>query len=209
MASNAFKHLFENPEDFPQLKPGDLRSSVHYSQTYRIDKAREQVQHAPVSPSRIAELVNETLKDLGLNQVAHPLIGVDPSAIDPDGMVALDYDRIAEEHQLADRRDVVNIRFDREGHPVVVAVSDDVNFCPVPEGPDEFDAKEDGKWKYSTAAVILSALGSDWDRSQFLLFPLSGLAETEYSRHDVEQAIGNGLLQSGECRLLDKFSHCY
>lgn len=209
MANNASKHLFENPEDFPQLKPGDLRSSVHYGQTYRIDKAREQAQRAPVSPDRVTETVNETLANLGLNPVKNPLIKVDPSAIGPDGMVALDYDRIAEENQLADRRDVVNIRFDREGRPVLVAVSDDVNFCPVPEGPDDFDAKEGDTWKYSTAAVILSALGTDWDRSQLLFFPLSGLAETGYSRHEVEQAIGNSLLQSGECHLLDKFSHCY
>lgn len=203
------KHLFENPEDFPALQSGDLRSSVHFGQTYRIGKAREQAQHAPASPARVGELVSETLTDLGIKTAENPLIEVDLDAIGPDGMVDLDYDAIAEEHQLADRRDVVNIRFDCEGRPVLVAVSDDVNFCPVPAGPDEFDIKEDGYWKHSTAAVILSALGTDWDRSQLLLFPLSGLAETGYSRHEVEQAIGNRLLQSGECHLLDKFSHCY
>lgn len=198
--------LFENPEDFPG---GGPKSSVHYRQTYRIDKGREQARHAPVSPSRVAELVKETLADLGIETAENPLMEVDSSAIGPDGMVALDYDRIAREHQLADRRDIVNIRFDREGRPVLVAVSDDVNFCPVPEDPDEFDAKEGDYWKFSTAAVILSALGTDWDRSQLLLFPLSGLAETGHSRHEAELAIGNSLLQSGECHLLDKFSHCY
>lgn len=209
MASNVPNHLFENPADFPELRRGDLRSSVHFGQTYRIDKAREQAQRESASIQRVAELANEALMTLGIKPVATPLVKVSPEDINPDGIVDFDYDRIAEEHELADRRDVVNIRFDREGRAVLVAASDDVNFCPVPEGPGEFDAKDGDYWKYSTAAVILSELGTDWDRSQLLLFPLSGLAETGYARHDAEKAIGNHLLHSGECALLDKFSHCY
>lgn len=203
------RHLPENPEDFPALKRGDLRSSVHFGETYRIDVALEQARHKAAPVARVAELANEEVAALGIKRVENPLIEVDSGDIASNGMVNLDYDRIAKEHQLADRRDIVNIRFDREGRAVLVAVSDDVNFCPVPKGPDEFDAKDGNYWKYSTAAVILSALGTDWDRTRLLLFPLSGLSRTGYSRHDVEKAIGNHLLQSGECALLDKFSHCY
>lgn len=208
MGNTKIERLFKDPEDFAEFSSG-RKSSVHYGQTDRIDKAREQARRECASMERVAELANEALEMLGIAPVADPIVAVDAADIDEDGMVRLDYDWIAAENRLADRRDVVNIRFDRKGRAVLVAVSDDVNFCPIPATPEDRDAQAGGTWRYTTAAVILGGLGTDWDRSRLLLFPLSGLDATPYSRHDTERAIGNHLLQSGECPLLDKFSHCY
>lgn len=201
MTKNLPAHLLQHPEGFAPYT--DERASVRYGNTYRIDAAREQAQSAPPSKEHVAALANVALTQLGINPVADPLVTVDSADIAPDGTLALDYNAIAREHQLDDRRDVVNIRFSTEGHPVLVAVSDDVNFCPLPSSPEQYADQA-----YSTAAVILKELETDWDYDEFLLFPLAGLSETGFSRHDAEMAIGNHLLANGVA-LLDKYSHCY
>lgn len=92
----------------------------------------------------------------------------------------------------------------------VVAISNDVNF-DIPASSDEYDdkqynAKEERyDWRFNSAGILVHALGKEWDKSFVLIFPLANIP-SEYTRHDIEKAVGNYLIEM-DVPILDYYSH--
>lgn len=115
----------------------------------------------------------------------------------------IDYDKIQQKFQLNDRRDLVWMKFTRDGYLGAVAVSDDVNF-DMPEDCSVYDKKHavynsykkgnEEEWVHNSAGIIVQKLGKEWDESFVLIFPLKGIPNG-YGRADVETAIGNMLIE--------------
>lgn len=53
---------------------GDYRCSVHFGNTYRLDKAREQASFSPVDVNVITAYVNDFFRSIGMNTVESPVI---------------------------------------------------------------------------------------------------------------------------------------
>lgn len=65
--------------------------------------------------------------------------------------------------------------------------------------------KED--WVHNSAGIIIHKLGKEWDESFVLIFPLKGIPN-DYTRSDVETAIGNMLIEEN-VPILNFYSHMY
>lgn len=182
---------------FFEIYPGtqlysDPRSSVRYGNTYRLDKAKEQVSHLPVDINIIVSHVNDFLKAIGINTIKSPIIR-QPQKID--------YKKIKEEYSLANERDIVWMKFTTDGYLGVVAVSNDINF-DIPLNTSEYTDQ-----KRNTAGILIHQLGKEWDTSFVLVFPLANIPAGK-ERGDIERAIGNYLIDKG-VPIIDFYSHNY
>ena len=191
----------KNIEKYIQQYPGTpsgKASSVHYESTFRIDKARKQTTFNSVPVEIISEYVNEFLELADMLKIENPTFELDGSEID--------YDEIKEQYKLKDVKDIVWLRFTKDGDLTTVAVSNDINFI-MPKDETEYNDVENGKWKYPTASIIVHKLGKRYDESFVLLFPLVNIPDGLTS-HDIETGIGNYLIEQG-VPILDFYSHNY
>ncbi|MCH5274866.1 MAG: hypothetical protein J1E65_03425 [Lachnospiraceae bacterium] len=88
----------------------------------------------------------------------------------------------------------------------VIAQSSDINF-QLPISADDYNKKEKGRWQFNTSGIIIHKLGKSWDTTKVLVFPLQ-LNNISYSRHEIETAVGNFLVDQG-IPVLDYYSHNY
>lgn len=118
------------------------------------------------------------------------------------------YNEIKEKYKLKDERDIVWMKFTKDGFLGVVATSSDINF-QIPNDSKEYkEKKENGKWKYNTSGIIIHFLEKKWDESFVLISPLPNISEKLLNRGDVERGIGNFLIKN-EVPILDFYSHRY
>lgn len=195
--------FFECRQDTPKGK----KSSVHYGFTDRLDKAAEQASLSPVDVSVIISYVNEFLMQLGMDGVKDPIM-YQPEEID--------YSEIKNDYMLRDERDIIWMKFTKDGYLGVVAASNDINFKIPSDASDynnwhieynQFKHKDEQVWDYNTAGILVHQLGKEWDRSFVLVFPLTNIPDG-YVRGDIERAIGNFLTDKG-VPILDFYSHRY
>lgn len=122
----------------------------------------------------------------------------------------VDYKKIQRENGLEDHRDIVWMKFTRDGYLGVVAVSNDIGF-DIPSSCEEYNQKIQYKssfrWKFSTAGILIHSLGKQRDDSFALVFPLKNMPKG-YKRHHIEMGIGNYLIANG-VPMLDFYSHNY
>ncbi|HEL2255252.1 TPA: hypothetical protein U1X30_001830 [Streptococcus suis] len=201
------QYLFDIPGAFYYTTEGkQCNQSVHGKSYSRFNEAKKQLEKPIVEVDTIATDILEFLKELGIKTTETPKI--EPSKID--------YREIQKEYSLNSERDLVWLKFADNGYLGVVATSNDVNFqIPTNESEydlkvrvyNEYEEKYKEEWKFNSAGIILHKLGLEWDESFVLLFPLGKIPE-EYSRHDIEKAIGNLLYKKG-VPILDLYSHLY
>lgn len=208
MIDEKMKRFFEcNPDTPPYNVIGDYRCSVHYNNTYRLAKAREQAIFSTVDTEIIISYVNEFFEAIGMNTIESPKIH-NPQQID--------YKKIKKDNVLADERDIVWMKFTTKGYLGVVAKSNDINF-DIPLNVSDYDKKEwrynsylkkqELVWKHTSSGILVHQLGQEWDTSFVLMFPLVNIPDG-YDSGDIETAIGNYLI-SKEVPIIDFYSHNY
>lgn len=184
-------------------RPQGKRSSVRYGDTFRLDKAREQLKKPPPKIEDITDYVNEFLTAVGIPAVSSPKYTMNGKS----ELSKEEYEAIRVKNDLADKRDIVWMKFDKDGYPVVVAASSDVNF-DMPASKEEYTIKAHGIYKVPSTGVLLHLLGGkEFDTSFVLIFPLSGISD-RFTRKEIENGIGNYLLEKG-VPILDYYSHNY
>ncbi|MGI5898738.1 MAG: hypothetical protein ACOX8S_02320 [Christensenellales bacterium] len=180
-------------------RPVGRRSSVRYGNCTRFIKAEEQAKLEPIDVSVIIKHTVEFLGLLNMNldERFNPKQDED---IDSISSIKSLYEKIKQENSLADKRDIVWMKFTRDGFLGVVATSNDINF-DMPPSKDEYNNK------HSTSGIIIHNLGKTWDEDFVLIFPLRKIP-ADLKRGDVERGIGNYLIKKG-VPILDFFSHRY
>lgn len=205
---NIEKNISTFFEPYPGTPPlhekGDYRCSVHFGSDYRLNKAKEQASHSPVPVVTIIQLVNALLKAIGI-QVAD----FDPYVRTSD----IDYLKIKNQCSLQDERDIVWMKFTKDGYLGVVATGNDINH-DIPASRADYDKrKRVNEWKHqfvwihNSSGILVHQLGKDWDESFVVVFPLVNIP-CGYKRHDIERAIGNMLITEG-VPIIDFYSHNY
>lgn len=180
--------------------------SVHGNAYTRYNKAKEEARKIPVDKEKIIGYVNDLLKAVGIAEVINPIMKLSE----------INYKSLKEEYELDDERDLVWIKFTKDGFVGCVAASNDINF-QFPTNYLEYDVKEmkykkdKGKfeedWKYNTSGILVHKLNKAWDKSFVLVFPLKKLKESDYNRHNIEMAIGNYLSKEKNVPIIDYYSH--
>lgn len=205
-------YLYDDPLAYWYNWQGEKRrQSVHRDSYVRLNKAKEQAAKKPVDKEKIKEYVKEFLK-------ANNIITAENPEFDPK---EINYSTIKDKYNLKDERDIIWMKFTKDGFLGVVATSTDINF-DIPPNPDEYDIKvlkwneytkkEVYDWKWNSAGILVHKLMSEnivegWDDSFVLIFPLSNIP-VGYTRGDVEKAVGNYLIQK-KVPIIDYFSHMY
>jgi hypothetical protein len=124
------------------------------------------------------------------------------------------YKDMKKNYGLASIADIVWMKFTKEGHLGVVAVSNDINF-QMPKSKGDYHKKNNNKWEFNTSGIIIHYLyekanyddKKKWDESFVLVFPLQNIPPC-LNRRDIECGIGNYLI-ANEVPILDYFSHRY
>lgn len=128
----------------------------------------------------------------------------------------VDYTSLKKEFELDDEKDIVWIKFNEDGFVGVIAVSNDINFDIPPNESvydnkvwkyDEYTKKNELVLKYNSSGILVHKLKKEWDESFVLVFPLRKFKEScGYSRHNIEMAIGNYLIEQN-VPIIDFYSH--
>ncbi len=182
-------------------RPRGAYSSVHCDKRTRFDKAEVQAELKAKKIQEIIKFTNEFLVLLGMNSTINPII---KRKSFEDNL----YKEIKEKNHLKDERDIIWMKFTKDGFLGVVATSNDINF-QIPNDISEYKEKTtNGKWKYNTSGIIIHHLKKRWDESFVLIFPLQNISEKLLKRGDVERGIGNYLIKN-KIPILDFFSHRY
>lgn len=193
------KFFKKNPDAFWVNENGDWRfRSVHFDDDFRFNKAREEAEKDPAPVEQVIRYCNEFLSRIGVSPVANPVMN-------PRELI---YYEIKKQFQLNDERDIVWIQFTTDGYVGVVAQSNDINFDFPPSADVYNDKDKSQRWTYNTSGIIIHQLGKRWDTSFVLVFPLGRLNNINYSRHEIETALGNFLVDMG-VPILDYYSHNY
>lgn len=206
MISNVQKYFWVDP-DASYCKDGKRYwQSVHGNSYVRYNKALEESKKNVVPIETIIKYVNELLKAVGIPSVNNPIMN--PSEVD--------YQSLKKEFELDDERDIIWIKFTNCGFIGVVATSNDINFDIPPCNSaydekvrkyNEYSKKDECVWKYNSSGILLHKLEMEWDESFILVFPLKKLKENcTYTRHDIEMAIGNYLIEQN-VPIIDYYSH--
>ena len=181
-------------------RPSGAYSSVHYAKRTRFAKAEEQAELKVKKLQDIIDYTNEFLELLGMNSAINPIL-------ERESFENNLYKEIKEKNNLKDERDIVWMKFTKDGFLGIVATSNDINF-QIPNDSSEYKEKiSKKKWKYNTSGIIIHYLNKQWDESFVLIFPLQNISEN-LKRGDIERGIGNYLIKK-EVPILDFFSHRY
>lgn len=202
------QYLKKDPDAYYIGRDGvEYKQSVHGNSYTRINKAQEQIiKYAPV-PEKIEYLILKFLKKVGIHTSCQKI---------QTSLEEINYSNIKKEHELKDERDIVWLKFTKDGYLGVVAVSNDINF-QIPKYKKDYDEKhwvyndyekrKKEEWVYNSSGILVHKLGKEWDDSFVLVFPLKNIPDG-YSRRDIEQAIGNMLIENN-VPIIDYYSHMY
>ncbi len=196
------KYTWDLNKDEATVKSWDELPVTINPKAYRIEEARRQAEKPPVKVETIALYVNEFLAALGMKTEEHPKLEIPEGMIDEelDGYLGEKLYAALPEKGASCKKDLVWMKFTKDGFLGVVAASNDVNF-DIP-GEEEVDV-----YKRTTAGIIVRSLGKSWNREFILKFPLIGIPEG-LTRGDVEAGIGNYLIARG-VPILDLYSYRY
>ena len=184
-------------EGTPRLRDkGDYPCSVHFSK-YRLNKAFEQVNLSKVSVEETVKIINTFLSEIGMTEIEQAII---------QGVKNINYRSIKKYYNLKSIKDIIWLKFTKDGYCGVVAVSNDVNFN-IPPSAVAYNEKSNGRWKYNTSGILVPQVNKEWDDSFVLIFPLVDIPEG-YTRHDIERAVGNYLIDNN-VPIIDFYSHNY
>lgn len=207
MINNVYKYFWEDPAASYYKDGKKYWQSVHGRSYVRYNKAKKEIDNKAIVPmQKIIDYINELLKAIGITQVQFPIMS--PSEVN--------YTSLKEKFDLDDERDIVWIKFTEDGFVGVVATSNDINFN-IPPNASVYDnkilkyngytKKDELVWKYNSSGILVHKLKKKWNESLVLVFPLKELSENcTYSRHEIEMAIGNYLIEQ-QVPIIDYYSH--
>lgn len=175
-------------------KPCGKNSSVHYERDLRYKKALEQQALQTVDVHTIIGYINEFLVGIGMNPSNNPI----------QNPTNINYRSMKKEHNLADKRDIIWMKWTTDGFLGVVACSSDVNF-DIPSDTSYYHIKAKGKWLHKTSGILVHMLKKTWDESFVLIFPLCHMP-SNYKRGDIERGVGNYLIDK-KVPIIDYYSH--
>ena len=200
------KYLYRVPEAYYEYNGKQYMQSVHGKSYIRYNKAKEQAGYATVDVDMIIKHIKEFLNEIGISTIENPIYSPQK----------LDYSRIKAEFDLEDERDLVWIKFTKDGYVGVVATSNDVNF-DIPQSSHEYDKKHivynpyskeyEETWLHNSSGILVHKLGKEWNTDFVLIFPLKNIPKG-YKRADIEEAVGNLLIEK-RVPILDYYSHLY
>lgn len=202
------KYLHKIPPDAFWMNSNGVLcgQSIHGNSYVRYNKAKEQASYDVVDIDVIIEYIKRYLRKIGIITIENPVLN--PKCID--------YDILQAKFKLEDKRDLIWLKFTKDGYLGVVATSNDINF-DIPKDQSEYDKKhkvydlylkkykED--WIHNSSGIIIHKLGKVWNESFVLVFPLKDIPNG-YKRTDVEKAVGNMLIDNN-VPILDYYSHIY
>lgn len=204
------KYIFDCEKAYYYIDGKKYKQSVHGKSYVRFNEAKKQAELPPVKKSEIKEYVLDFLRKVGIKTTSNPELSL--NSIDD-----IDYKNIAEEYSLSSEKDLIWIKFTKDGYVSVVATSNDINF-DIPKDEKDYDSKirvlnpytqkYEEEWKHKSSGILIHKLNKEWDESFVLLFPLSNIPNG-YNRHDIEKAIGNYIITEKNVPVLDLFSHLY
>jgi hypothetical protein len=186
-------------------KPYRTQVSVHYEDKFRVEEAEKQARLAPAKIEDVIRFTNEFLVMIKMKSIDNPIIDYPNAKLAYPGF----YDQIKKDKGLKDIRDIVWMKFTKDGFLGVVAVSNDINF-DIPSFYHQYNYTlkgQKGCWIYNTSGIIIHMLGKEWDESFVLIFPLCDIP-SDLKRGDVECGIGNYLI-SKSVPILDYYSHTF
>lgn len=205
MISNVKKYFWEDPDSSYCIDGKKYWQSVHGKSYFRYEKALKESEKNVVPIETIITYVNELLEAVGIPSVNNPIMNPE-----------VDYQSLKKKFELDDERDIIWIKFTKDGFIGVVATSNDINFNIPPCNSaydekvrkyNEYLKKDECVWKYNSSGILLHKLGMEWDESFILVFPLKKLKENcKYTRHAIEMAIGNYLIEQN-VPIIDYYSH--
>lgn len=203
MKQDILKYFYKNPDAFYEWKGQMLSHSVHGKSWVRYNKAKEQHSMKHVPDSRIIELINTFLEGLEINIVNEPIMISEGNGIADDA--------INSHFELKGRTDILWLKFSIDEYVGVVAKSttknNDINF-DIPLDKESYHLKDEkGKPIYNASGILLHQLGTSWDTTKVMIFPLVN-NHTGYDASEIENALGNYLADNG-VPILDFYSHTY
>lgn len=206
MINNVHKYFWEDPDASYHIDGRKYWQSVHGRSFFRHNKAKKEISEKHTVPiETIIEYVNELLKALGITEVKNPIMN--PSEVDYI---------LLKKFELDNEKDIVWIKLTEDGYIGVVAVSNDINFDIPPDASvydnkilkyNEYKKKDELVWQYNSSGILVHKLKKKWNESLVLVFPLKELRKNcKYSRHEIEMAIGNYLIEQ-QVPIIDYYSH--
>ncbi len=207
MISNVQKYFWEDPAASYYKYGKKYWQSVHGRSYVRYNKAKEEIDKKSIVPiENIIDYVNVLLEAIGITRVESPI--VNPSEVN--------YTLLKNSFNLDDERDIVWIKFTMDGFVGVIATSNDINFDIPPNDLvydakvwkyNEYTKKSEDVWQYNSSGILVHKLKKKWNESLVLVFPLKELSKNcTYSRHEIEMAIGNYLIEH-QVPIIDYYSH--
>lgn len=206
MLNDFEKYFIEVPDASYYIDGKKYWQSVHGKAYTRYNKAQKEVMKKTIDKEEIIKYVNDLLKTVGIAEVNTPIMELSE----------INYKTLKEKYELDNERDIVWIKFTKDGFVGCIAVGNDINF-QIPSNSSEYDNVETKYneyekvwikvWIYNSSGILIHKLNKEWDESFVLVFPLKGLKESGYCRHDIEMAIGNYLSKGKNVPIIDYYSH--
>lgn len=180
----------------PKRTAEEVKATLITSQK-RFDKALSEVEKEPTKIEDIIKYTNEILLQLEMKAIENPKFN--PQEVN--------YLEIKKEYGTRNVKDIVWMKFTKEGYLGVVAVSDDINFnIPSKKITHKVDKEKLGiSEKVNTSGTLVRYVDKEWDDSMVLVFPLVNIPEA-WERSDIERIIGNYLLEK-DVAIIDFYSH--
>lgn len=182
-------------DNFKYITPSIRHRSVKGEDSIRVIMAKKQLEKynnliangckKEAMIQRVIYLTKEILLEIGMKlpNSFNCIINIE------NGIV--DYDKICEGIDLANKNDIVWIKLNENGCISVIGTSRDICF--------DDTSTNSGK--------INSFVKQEWDKERVLIFPLVNIPEG-LNRSDVESIIGNYLIDN-DIPILDYYSHTY
>lgn len=163
--------------------PKYVDKTVNSEDCFRVLKAKEQIKLSPAQKEDIVLLCRQYFKEIGIDI---PIIEINLNDVPIKRGF---YSDLMEKYNLAEKKDILWLKFTTDEYLGVVAASNDINFS-----------------YENTSGKIISYLNKNWDDKYIIIIPLiSGLGGT-LNRQRFESGLGNYLI-SHNVPILDCFSH--
>lgn len=158
--------------------------SVEDENSFRIKIAKEQLKKDKLDKVEILKICQEYFKLIGMENIKIIKYQYD---VNMNRIKWGFYSGIKNDNGLADKNDIIWLKFTTDGFLGVVATSADINLN-----------------ENYTSGKIISSLNKKWDK-EIIIFPLQNIPK-DLNRQRIESGLGNYLISKG-VPILDYFSH--
>lgn len=171
----------------PNYKHKSIKSSKLRFKIAQEEKWKKRAKR--VELEEIIRIVNEFLVSMDMEEIQDPKVEFNAERNNAERLKRLREKGVF--INLDNEKDIVWMKFTKNGYLGVVGTSTDINF--------DYD---------NTSGKIISSVGEYWDESFILVFPLikSPQSRNELDRHLMESGIGNYLI-CHDVPILDFYSH--